>query len=97
MNELSFCFCSRSAAFLLLPDLIQDESQAGDRCQEGTQDLSNQSVLAGQFAETTELGTGQNTTFNNATLDGQGLQLVLLGKLANDTSRGRWGRRWWKP
>ena len=31
------------------PDLIQNEGQAGDRRQEGTQDRSDQSVLAGQL------------------------------------------------
>ena len=35
-TKLSFCFCSRSAAVLLNTDLIQNEGQAGDRCQEGS-------------------------------------------------------------
>ena len=67
-----------SAAFLLLPDLIQDAGKAGDRSQESTENLSNQSVLAGQFAEAVQLSGGQHGTLDNATLNGQSLQLVLL-------------------
>ena len=66
-NRLGFCFCSRSAAFLLDTNLIQDESQAGDRCQEGTQDGCDQGVLAGQFAEAIQLISGQDAAFDNAT------------------------------
>ena len=82
-TNLSFCFCGRSGAVLLHPDLIQNEGQAGDRCQEGTQDRSDQSVLAGQLAEAGELLAGQDRAFHDAALDTQGLQLVLLGELAN--------------
>ena len=85
--RLSFCFCGRSGAVLLHPDLIQNEGQAGDRCQEGTQDRSDQSVLAGQLTEAVQLVSGQDRAFHDAALDGQGV-LVLLGKLADDTSRG---------
>ena len=86
MKELSFCsFCCGSAAILLLPDLIQNKSKAGDRSQESTEHLGNKSILAGQFAETVKLVCGQNAAFNNAALDGQG-ELVLLGVLAYDTS-----------
>ena len=84
--ELSFCFCGRSGAILLHTDLIQYEGQAGNGCQEGTEDGCNQGVLAGQFTEAVQLCSGQLGTFNNATLDSQGLQLVLLGELAYDTS-----------
>ena len=87
-KRLGFCFGSRSGAVLLHPDLIQNEGQAGDRCQEGTQDRSDQSVLAGQFTEAIQLIGGQDRAFDDTTLDGQSLQLVLLGELANDTSRG---------
>ena len=87
-RTLALSFCGRSGAVLLHPDLIQDEGQAGDRCQEGTQDRSDQSVLAGQLTEAIQLIGGQDRAFDDATLDGQGLQLVLLGELANDTSRG---------
>ena len=83
-------FCSSfgcgSAAFLLDTNLIQDESQAGNGSQEGAEHLSNQSILAGQFAEAIQFSSGQDRTFHDAALDGQGLQLVLLGELANDTS-----------
>ena len=85
---LSFCFGSRSGAVLLHPDLIQDEGQAGDRSQEGTQDRSDQSILAGQLTEAVQLISTHDGAFNDAALDGQSLQLVLLGKLADDTSRG---------
>ena len=87
-RESSFrSFCSGSAALLLLPDLIQDKSQAGDRSQEGTQNLSHQSILAGQLAETIQLVSGQHRAFHDTALDGQDV-LVLLGELADDTSRG---------
>ena len=81
-------FGSGSAALLLLPDLIQDESQAGDRSQEGTQNLSDQSVLAGKLAESIELVGGQDGAFHDATLDGQGFELVLLDEFAYDAGRG---------
>ena len=88
IKRLSFCFCSRSGAVLLHPDLIQDEGQAGDRCQEGTQDGCNQCILAGQLTEAVQLISRQHGALNDAALNGQGLQLVLLGELANDTSGG---------
>ena len=78
-------FCSSGGAVLLHPDLIQDEGQAGDRCQESTQDRSNQSILAGQFAEAGQLLAGQDRAFHDAALDTQGLQLVLLGEFSDDT------------
>ena len=83
-QTLSFC---GSSAFFLLPDLIQDAGQAGDRSQEGTQNGCNQSILAGQLTEAIELVSGQDRALHDAALDGQGV-LVLLGKLADDTSRG---------
>ena len=78
-QTLSFC---GSSAFFLLPDLIQDAGQAGDRSQESTQNLSNQSILAGQLAETIQRINGQDRAFHDAALDGQDV-LVLLGKLAS--------------
>ena len=88
MRRLSFCgsfLRGSGAAFLLLPDLIQNKSQAGDRCQESAEHGSHQGILAGQFAETAELLSRQDAAFDNATLDGQ-VQLVLLSKLANNAS-----------
>ena len=87
-QTLGFCFGSGSAAILLHTDLIQNECQRGDGGQEGTQDRCDQGVLAGQLAEAIQLLGGQNGAFNDAALDGQGLQLVLLGELADDASGG---------
>ena len=83
-TRLGFCSFCRSAAILLDTDLIQDEGQAGDRCQEGTQDGCDQGVLAGQLAKAVQLLCGQDGTFHDAALDGQGLQLVLLGEFDSD-------------
>lgn len=78
--------CGR-AAFLLLPNLIQDAGQAGNRRQESTENLSDQSGLAGQLTEAIELVDGQHGAFHDTALNGQDV-LVLLGKLAYDTSGG---------
>ena len=67
MKRLSFC--GGCGAFLLLPDLIQDASQAGDRSQECTENLSDQSILAGQLTEAIQLVSGQDGTFHDTTLD----------------------------
>ena len=83
-KRLGFCFGSRSGAVLLHPDLIQDEGQAGDRCQEGTQDRSDQGILAGQFAEAGQLSAGQNAAFDDATLNVQG-ELVLIFDCGNSS------------
>ena len=47
--------------------------------------MSDQSVIAGQFAEAAELLAGQDRAIIQAALDGHS-QLVLLGKLAHNTS-----------
>ena len=68
-RTLGFCFGSLSGVGILLdPDLIQHESQAGDRCQEGTQDGCHQSVLAGQLTEAIELVGGQDRAFHTPPL-----------------------------
>ena len=87
-QTLGFCFGSVQAAILLHTDLIQNECQRGNGGQEGTQDRCDQGVLAGQFTEAVQLISRQDAAFNDTALDGQSLQLVLLGELANDTSRG---------
>ena len=74
VTRSSFCFCGRSGAVLLHPDLIQNEGQAGDRCQEGTQDRSNQSILAGQFAEAVQISSGQDRAFHDAAQGGGGVE-----------------------
>ena len=86
MKRSGFGRRSCGAAFLLLPDLIQDASQTGQGCQEGTQNLTDQSGLAGQLTELVQLIGGQGGTLNNTALDGQS-DLVLLGELAYDTGR----------
>ena len=70
-----------------LADLVEHDGQAGDGSQEGTQNLRQQSVLGGQFAESVQLFSRQHTAFDDAALDLQQI-LVLLGKLADNTSRG---------
>ena len=90
MNDGSgFCgsFFRGSGAFLLLTDLVEAECQSGDRGQEGAENLGDESVLAGKLAEALKLLDRQDGAFNEAALDFQNV-LVLLGKLADDTSRG---------
>ena len=86
-TNLSFCSFCRSTAILLNTDLIQYEGQAGDRCQEGTQNLSHESILAGQFTEAIELICRQDRAFYDTALDGQ-VKLVLLSELAYDRLTG---------
>ena len=78
-------FCG-SGTFLLLADLVNDECQRGNGCEESAEHLSNESILAGKLAEALELFNGQDGTFNKAALDFQNV-LVLLGKFADDASR----------
>ena len=84
--SLGGLFGSGGAA-LGLADLIQNHGQAGDGGQEGTQDLGNEGILAGQFAESLQLVHRQDLAFNQAALDLDDV-LVLLGKLADDAGRG---------
>lgn len=64
MDGLGFTGASSAGAgaFLLNPDLVQNKSQAGNGSQEGTQNLGNEGVLAGQLTEGVQLlgGSGRS-------------------------------------
>ena len=85
--KLGFCsfFCS-SGAFLLLTDLVDNDSQGSNGCKESAENLSNEAVLGRKLTEALQLINTQDGTFNEAALDGQNL-LVLFGKFADDASR----------
>ena len=64
----------------------QYESEGRNGSQEGAQDLRDERILAGQFAEALQLLDAHDRAFDKAALEADDV-LVLLSKFAYDTSR----------